>query len=93
MAPFKTLFGRRCRSPIGWFKVGDMKSLGIDLVKEAQEKVSFIQGKPLTVHSRKNEDANFKLNNMSFKIGEQVLLKVSPIKGVMQFGKKGKLCP
>ncbi|XP_070017522.1 uncharacterized protein [Nicotiana sylvestris] len=26
-------------------------------------------------------------------VDEKVLLRVSPIKGVMQFGKKGKLCP
>lgn len=30
---------------------------------------------------------------MSYSIGEQVLLKVSPTKGVMRFGKKGKLSP
>ncbi|XP_070057399.1 uncharacterized protein [Nicotiana tomentosiformis] len=26
-------------------------------------------------------------------VGERVLLPVSPMKGVMRFGKKGKLCP
>ncbi|XP_049372889.1 uncharacterized protein LOC125837867 [Solanum verrucosum] len=30
---------------------------------------------------------------MAFQAGEKVLLKVSPIKGVMRFGKKGKLSP
>ncbi|PHT95637.1 hypothetical protein T459_03519 [Capsicum annuum] len=30
---------------------------------------------------------------MEFKVGEQVLLKVSPIKGVINFGKRGKLIP
>ncbi|WMV30315.1 hypothetical protein MTR67_023700 [Solanum verrucosum] len=64
MALFEVLYRRVCRSPIGWFKAGDVKSLGVDLVKDAQDKT-----------------------------GEQVLLKVSPIKGVMRFGKKGKLSP
>ena len=30
---------------------------------------------------------------MSFMVGEKVLLKVSPMKGVMRFGKRGKLSP
>ena len=30
---------------------------------------------------------------MEFTVVEQVLLKVSPMKGVMRFGKKGKLSP
>ena len=30
---------------------------------------------------------------MEFMKGEQVLLKVSPMKGVMRFGKRGKLSP
>lgn len=30
---------------------------------------------------------------MSFKVGEQVLLKVCPVKGFMRFDKKGKLNP
>lgn len=30
---------------------------------------------------------------MSFKLGEQVLLKAFPIKGLMQFGKRGNIIP
>ena len=30
---------------------------------------------------------------MSFSVGDLVFLKVSPMKGVMRFGKKGKLAP
>ena len=28
MAPYEALYGRRCRSPIGWFEVGDFSLLG-----------------------------------------------------------------
>ncbi|WMV41074.1 hypothetical protein MTR67_034459 [Solanum verrucosum] len=37
MAPFEELYGRGCRSPIRWFEAGDEKSLGVDLVKDAQD--------------------------------------------------------
>ncbi|XP_025014409.1 uncharacterized protein LOC112536073 [Ricinus communis] len=30
---------------------------------------------------------------MEFRVGEYMFLKVSPMRGVMQFGKKGKLAP
>ncbi|GKD44135.1 putative reverse transcriptase domain-containing protein [Tanacetum coccineum] len=52
-APFKALYGRKCRSPIYW-----------------------AERKP-----------------MEFQFGDKVMLKVSPWKGVVRFGKRGKLNP
>ncbi|KAF3625841.1 hypothetical protein FXO38_26150 [Capsicum annuum] len=39
MAPFEALYGRRCRSPVGWFKVGKATLIGTDMVFEAMDKV------------------------------------------------------
>ena len=39
MAPFEALYGRRCRSPIGCFEVGEVALIGLELVHEAIEKV------------------------------------------------------
>ena len=39
MAPFENLYGRRCRSPIGWFEVSEASSIGPDLVFDVLEKV------------------------------------------------------
>ena len=39
------------------------------------------------------EYADRKVRDLDFMEGEQVLLKVSPMKGVMRFGKRGKLSP
>ena len=33
MAPYETLYGRKCRSPICWDDVGERKLLGLDLVQ------------------------------------------------------------
>ena len=55
--------------------------------------VKFIQEKLLAVQSRQKEYADRKVRDLDFMEGEQVLLKVSPMKGVMQFGKRGKLSP
>ena len=43
MAPFKALYGRRYRSPIGWFKVIETSIIGPDLVFDTLEKVQLIR--------------------------------------------------
>ncbi|XP_070029279.1 uncharacterized protein [Nicotiana sylvestris] len=43
------------------------------------------------MQSRQKSYANRKVRDMSYMVREKVLLKVSPMKGVMRFGKKGKL--
>ena len=39
MASFEALYGRRCRSSIGWFKAGEVALIGLDVVFDAMEKV------------------------------------------------------
>lgn len=65
----------------------------MDLLKDSVEKVRFIQDKLMESQSRQKDYTYRKVCDMHFMDGEQVLLKVSPIKGVMQFWKKGKLSP
>jgi transposase InsO family protein len=43
MAPFKALYGRRCRTPLSWSKTGERQIFGLDLVTEAEDKVKLIQ--------------------------------------------------
>ena len=42
MAPFEALYGRRCRSPIGWFDSVEMDSLDTNLIRDAMEQVRMI---------------------------------------------------
>ncbi|WMV25090.1 hypothetical protein MTR67_018475 [Solanum verrucosum] len=76
MAPFDALYGRGFRSPIGWFEAGDVEPLGVDLVKDAQDKVRSIQAKLLETQSRQKKYADRKVRDMTFQAGENVLLKV-----------------
>ena len=93
MAPFEALYGRRYRSPIGWFDAFEVRPWGTDLLRDSLERVKSIQEKLLAVQSRQKEYADRKVRDLEFMEGEQVLLKVSPMKGVMHFGKRGKLSP
>ena len=52
-----------------------------------------IQEKILVAQSRQKEYVDRKVRDMDFMEGEKVLLNVSPMKGVMRFGKRGKLSP
>ena len=54
MAPFETLYGRRCRSPIGWFDAFDVRPWGTDLLRESLDKVKCIQEKVLAAQNRRN---------------------------------------
>ncbi|WMV58173.1 hypothetical protein MTR67_051558 [Solanum verrucosum] len=93
MAPYEALCGRRCRSPIGWFEVGEAGLIGPDLVHQAMEKVKVIQERLKTTQSRQKSYINVRRRDLEFEVDDWVYLKVSPMKGVMRFGKKGKLSP
>ena len=57
------------------------------------EKVSIIQQRLKIAFSMQNSYADPKRKDVSFSVGDLVFLKVSPMKEVMRFGKKGKLAP
>ncbi|XP_070025606.1 uncharacterized protein [Nicotiana sylvestris] len=51
MAPYEALYGRKCRSPIGWFDVGESELHGPYLVQQAIEKVKLIRDRLLIAQS------------------------------------------
>ncbi|WMV41669.1 hypothetical protein MTR67_035054 [Solanum verrucosum] len=93
MAPYKALYRRRCRSPIGWFEVGEAALIGPNSVHEVMEKVQLIRDRLKTTQSRQKSYADVRRRDLEFKIDDWVFLKVSPMKGVMRFGKKEKFSP
>ncbi|XP_070048937.1 uncharacterized protein [Nicotiana tomentosiformis] len=51
MAPYEALHGWKCRSPIGWFEVGEAELLGPNLVQQAMEKVKLIRDRLRTAQN------------------------------------------
>ena len=47
----------------------------------------------ITTYSLKKSYADNRRRNLEFEVGDWVYLKISPMKGVMIFGKMGKLSP
>ena len=52
MGPYEALYGRRCRSPVGWFEVGEVALIGPDSVLYAMKKVQLIRNRLKTTQSR-----------------------------------------
>ena len=73
--------------------MGDRQIEGPELIKETSEKVPLIQERLRTAFSRQQSYADLKRRAVQFRVGDHVFLKISPMKGVMRFGKKGKLAP
>ncbi|GJT46306.1 reverse transcriptase domain-containing protein [Tanacetum coccineum] len=80
-APFEALYGRKCCSPIIWVEVGEGQ-----LIKQIKDRVK-------AACDRQKRYADKRRKPLEFSVGDYVLLKVSPWKGVVRFGKKGKLAP
>ncbi|GJR62536.1 reverse transcriptase domain-containing protein [Tanacetum coccineum] len=92
-ALFEALYGRKCRSPIMWAEVGEGQMIGHELVQETTEKITQIKDRLKAARDRQKSYADKRRKPLEFSVGDYVLLKVSPWKGVVRFGKKGKLAP
>nr|GEV57139.1 hypothetical protein [Tanacetum cinerariifolium] len=92
-APFEALYGRKCRSPVCWSEVRDSQLTGPELIRETTEKIVQIKNWLLTARSCQKNYADVRHKPMEFEVGEMVMLKVSPWKGVICIGKHAKLSP
>ncbi|GJS42359.1 reverse transcriptase domain-containing protein [Tanacetum coccineum] len=90
-APFEALYGRKCRSPVLWAEIGDSKLIGPELVQETTDKVVVIRDRLKAARDRQKSYTDNRRKPLEFQVGDHVMLKVSPWKGVVRFGKKGKL--
>ena len=93
MAPYEALYGRPCRSSLCWTEVGESSIIGPDLIRDTSEKVSLIRQSLLMAQSRQKSYADVRCRPLEFEVGDHVFLKVMPKRGVVRFGKHGKLSP
>ncbi|GJX61237.1 reverse transcriptase domain-containing protein [Tanacetum coccineum] len=90
-APFEALYGRKCRSPVLWAEIGESSLIGPELIQETTDKVVLIKEKLKAARDRQKSYADNRRKPLEFEVGDRVMLKVSPWKGVIRFWKKGKL--
>ncbi|GJW20252.1 putative reverse transcriptase domain-containing protein [Tanacetum coccineum] len=92
-APFEALYGRKCRSPVLWPEIGEGSLIGPELVQEMTDKVVVIKENLKAARDRQKSYADNRRKPLEFEVGDRVMLKVSPWKGMVCLGKKGKLAP
>ena len=72
MTPYEALYGRKCRSPIGWKEVGDRKLLGPEIVPLTTDKVQLIQQRLKMAKSRYKSYADVRRKKLEFQVGDCV---------------------
>jgi hypothetical protein len=82
-----------CRTPLQWDQPGENKVFGPDILLEAEENIKMVRENLKIAQSRQRSYADTRRRELSFKVGDFVYLKVSPIRGVRRFRFKGKLAP
>ncbi|KAD5802875.1 hypothetical protein E3N88_14235 [Mikania micrantha] len=92
-APFEALYGHKCRSPICWTEVGESQLTGPEIIQETTDKIFKIRDRLRAAQDRQKSYVDVRRKPSSFQVGDRVMLKVSPWKGVVRFGKRGKLNP
>ncbi|GKD56933.1 putative reverse transcriptase domain-containing protein [Tanacetum coccineum] len=92
-APFEALYGQKCRSPVCWAEVEEVQLTGPEIVQETTEKIIQIKQRMQADRDRQKSYADLKRKPMEFQVRDKVMLKVSPWKGVVRFGKQRKLNP
>ncbi|GKB56335.1 hypothetical protein Tco_0912521, partial [Tanacetum coccineum] len=79
--------------PLVEFSYNNRQLIGPELVHETTEKILQIKDRLKATRDRHKSYADKRRKPLKFSVGDYVLLKVSPWKGVVHFGKKGKLAP
>ncbi|GKC69573.1 putative reverse transcriptase domain-containing protein [Tanacetum coccineum] len=92
-APFGALYGRSADHlfigpKLEMFNLQDQK-----IIHETTEKILQIRQRLQAVRDRQRSYANIRRKPLEFQVGDRVMLKVSPRKGIIRFGKRGKLNP
>ncbi|GKB90710.1 putative reverse transcriptase domain-containing protein [Tanacetum coccineum] len=92
-APFEALYERKCKSPVLWAEIEESSLIGPELVQETTDKVVLIKEKLKAARDCQKSYADNRRKPLEFEVGDRVMLKVSPWKGVIRFGEYGKLAP
>jgi len=93
MTPFEALYGRRCKTPLCWYELGESVLLGSDVVQETTKKVKMIQEKMKASQSRQKSYHDKRRKDIEFQVGDHVFLRVNRVIGVGRALKCRKITP
>ncbi|GKD15222.1 putative reverse transcriptase domain-containing protein [Tanacetum coccineum] len=92
-APFKALYGRKCRSPVCWAKVGDVQLTGPEIIHETTEKIVQIRQRLQAARDPAEKFAILDKKPLEFSVGDRVMLKCHLVKVSSDLENKESLIP
>ena len=67
MAPYETLYGRKCRTPMCWTELSEKKVIDIDLIQETKKKVKMIRERLKVAKNRQKSYADLKRKTFNMR--------------------------
>nr|GEV91614.1 putative reverse transcriptase domain-containing protein [Tanacetum cinerariifolium] len=86
-------FGKGWDKHLPLAEVGDRQLTVLEIINETTEKIVQIKSRIQAARDRQKRYADVRRKPLEFQAGDKVMLKVSPWKGVIRFGKRGKQNP
>ena len=83
MASYEALYGMKCRTPLCWDEVGERKLLGPGIVQVTTDNVKVIRDRLKIAQDRQKSYVDNRRRDLEFQVGDQVFLRISPLKGVL----------
>ena len=74
-------------------RLENKKIMGLEIIQRTCDKVNQIHDRLQVDQSRQKSYYDIKRKALELEIGDKVFLQVAPMKGVIRFGKKGRLIP
>nr|GFA46045.1 retrotransposon protein, putative, Ty3-gypsy subclass [Tanacetum cinerariifolium] len=90
---FTSNFWRSFQKDLGTNIIGEAQLTDPELIQETTKKIVLIKQRIQAAQDRPKSYADLKQKPMEFEVGDRVMFKVSPWKGVVRFSKRGKLNP
>ena len=81
MAPYETVYERKCRSLVCWDDIGERKLLGPDLILQTSEKVAKIKKHMKAAQDRQKKWAYAKRRPLEFAVGAMYFLRSHQLEG------------
>ncbi|KAG8503209.1 hypothetical protein CXB51_001194 [Gossypium anomalum] len=81
MAPYEALYGRKCCTPLFWTELSESKIFGVDLIKDAEQKVKVISESLKAATDRQNSYADLKRKDIEYQSVTKCFLRFHLGKG------------
>jgi hypothetical protein len=90
-SPFEALYGRKCNTPIRWDNPANRETIGLDLLREMEEKLLKIKNNLKVSQDRQKKYSDKGRTHREFKVGDHVFLKVKANSSYLKLGNYSKL--